>query len=136
MKVSRRSLLIAGSGLALGCGIDNSSLSPNIDAGLASAVTTGLHAVSGAPVAIGRDSGGIFAMSLICTHAGCASDLGSSNISCPCHGSVFDLSGRVLRGPAQSALPHLAVTVDAAGKLTIHGDQEVPASTRLAVSSA
>src|SRR5206468_2284720 len=110
-------------------------LSPTIAAGSASGVQPGLHAVPGAAVAIGRDSSGIYAISLVCTHQGCATDLGSSNIECPCHGSVFDLSGNVVRGPARSALPYLAVTEDAAGQLTIHGDQEVSRSTRLTPSA-
>ena len=69
------------------------------------------------------------------THAGCdiSADgaVSSGSVQCFCHGSVFDGQGNVLRGPANAPLPHLVVTADAAGELTIHGDQTTPASTRL-----
>ena len=47
------------------------------------------------------------AMSAICTHQGCtvnSYDSGSSQFVCPCHGSRFDLSGKVVQGPAGSNL--------------------------------
>jgi cytochrome b6-f complex iron-sulfur subunit len=41
------------------------------------------------------------ALSQICTHAGCKVSFdGSSTFPCPCHGSVFDLNGNVIHGPA------------------------------------
>jgi ubiquinol-cytochrome c reductase iron-sulfur subunit len=41
-----------------------------------------------------------------CTHLGCVPiDAGSGDgWACPCHGSLFDVSGRVLRGPAPTNL--------------------------------
>jgi nitrite reductase/ring-hydroxylating ferredoxin subunit len=138
-RVRRRTLLAFGCGVAcqglVGCG-GAAVVPPIVAAGAASDVAINtLRAVPGAPAAIGRDGGGIFSISLVCTHSGCdISQDGSvtpSRITCDCHNSIFDGQGNVLRGPARSALPHLAVTVDAAGQLTIHGDQVVPASTRL-----
>lgn len=44
----------------------------------------------------------------ICTHAGCRvmQGLGSNGgFLCPCHGSEFDIFGKVLRGPARENLP-------------------------------
>ena len=45
---------------------------------------------------------GFFAMSAVCTHLGCMTRYlaGQDGISCPCHGSRFDLAGRVTDGPA------------------------------------
>lgn len=42
-----------------------------------------------------------------CTHLGCVPiDAGSADgWACPCHGSKFDGSGRVMKGPAPSNLP-------------------------------
>lgn len=40
-----------------------------------------------------------------CTHLGCVPIEGSgNNWACPCHGSQFDVSGRVLKGPAPKNL--------------------------------
>ncbi len=36
----------------------------------------------------------------ICTHLGCVPNTVSEGWHCPCHGSEYDLSGRVTRGPA------------------------------------
>jgi cytochrome b6-f complex iron-sulfur subunit len=48
----------------------------------------------------------VVALSAICTHAGCEMDYLSNQelVDCPCHGSQFDLSGRVTRGPAHRGL--------------------------------
>lgn len=46
------------------------------------------------------------ALSRICTHAGCSVDFNSSNsrFVCPCHGGVYDISGKVVSGPPPSPL--------------------------------
>ena len=66
-------------------------------------------------VVVARDANGVYAMSAVCTHAGCLLDDSNSTIasglSCPCHGSTFDGSGTVTGGPAQSSLQHYAVTI-------------------------
>ena len=36
----------------------------------------------------------------ICTHLGCVPNGVAGGWSCPCHGSQYDISGRVTRGPA------------------------------------
>lgn len=40
-----------------------------------------------------------------CTHLGCVPTAKDSGWACPCHGSVFDNSGRVTKGPAAQNLP-------------------------------
>lgn len=43
-----------------------------------------------------------------CTHLGCIPkvvDNGADGWHCPCHGSVFDFTGRILHGPAPINLP-------------------------------
>jgi Rieske Fe-S protein len=138
MGMSRRKLLLVGGGLvAAACGPDSFRTLPvTVAAGNAKDLAAGtLRAIDGQGVAVGRDAGGIYALSLICTHAGCDISVDGSvsagSIDCFCHGSVFDAQGNVLRGPARTALTHLVVTEDAQGNLTIHGDEPTPASTRL-----
>lgn len=36
----------------------------------------------------------------LCTHLGCVPGRGDDGWFCPCHGSVYDNSGRILHGPA------------------------------------
>jgi Rieske Fe-S protein len=137
-ELSRRHLLVLGCGAiyALGCGGGaDIQLPPTVAAGQASSLSVGTLRALSAPVAIGRDSGGVYAMTLVCTHQGCdlSSGVSTTQIACPCHGSLFDAQGNVLRGPAARALSHFAVTQDAAGQLTVHTDQVVSASSRLVV---
>src|SRR6266850_62270 len=47
-----------------------------------------------------------------CPHLGCAVSGASSLFICPCHGSLFDLSGAVKLGPAERPLTALQVTFD------------------------
>ena len=59
------------------------------------------------------------ALNAICTHQTCTiTGFGNQNYVCPCHGSTFDVNGRVLGGPAPAAL-HQYPTQFASGVLTI-----------------
>lgn len=51
----------------------------------------------------------VFALSLVCTHLGCTVNVTADNLVCPCHGSVFNRDGQVLKGPSDKPLPHLEV---------------------------
>jgi nitrite reductase/ring-hydroxylating ferredoxin subunit len=62
-------------------------------------------------LALLRDKGGIYALSLVCTHLGCTLNVGNNQITCPCHGSRFDHGGHVLQGPADRALKRLRVEI-------------------------
>lgn len=62
---------------------------------------------NGERLAVYRDHDGrLHALSAICTHQGCQVAFNASERSwdCPCHGSRFDLDGRVLDGPATKPL--------------------------------
>lgn len=52
------------------------------------------------------DEGSVHAVSAICTHQGCqvAFNPVERSWDCPCHGSRFDIDGRVLDGPAKKPL--------------------------------
>tara|TARA_B100001750_G_scaffold175547_1_gene143743 strand:- start:10179 stop:10619 length:441 start_codon:yes stop_codon:yes gene_type:complete len=47
-----------------------------------------------------------------CTHRGCELSIGGGIFNCPCHGSEFDPSGRVLEGPAEENLKSFEITAD------------------------
>jgi cytochrome b6-f complex iron-sulfur subunit len=71
--------------------------------------------VNNASVLVARTSDTSFiALSAICTHAGCTVRFASTQIACPCHGSLFALDGSVTRGPATRPLARHAATYDPA----------------------
>ena len=55
-------------------------------------------------------SGQSGAVSAVCTHQGCivqwTDEQSGGAFACPCHQSNFDLSGKVLGGPAKAPLAH------------------------------
>jgi len=102
-------------------------------AGNVSALSVGALLVM-SNVVVARDANGVYAMSGVCTHAGClmddSSDTIAAGLSCPCHGSKFDGNGAVTRGPASTPLKHYAVTIAADGTITVDGSQPVSPDTR------
>jgi cytochrome b6-f complex iron-sulfur subunit len=140
--LTRRTFLAVVGSATAAAGCSSPAVSPapvgEVQAGSVSMLAVGSLAIVGAEaVCIGRDTGGVYAMTLTCTHAGC--DIGqrgtvsADGLVCDCHGSAFDANGNVTRGPATQPLDHFGVTVDANGTLTIHGDEIVDAGQRLSV---
>jgi glycine/D-amino acid oxidase-like deaminating enzyme/nitrite reductase/ring-hydroxylating ferredoxin subunit len=70
-------------------------------------VSVGAHRVAAAREADGR----LRAVSAVCTHMGCEVAFNGAERSwdCPCHGSRFDLDGRVIEGPATRSLEVIEV---------------------------
>jgi arsenite oxidase small subunit len=66
-----------------------------------------------------KADGSLIALSMLCTHVccQCSYDNGSNAIFCPCHGSLFDQSGNVVRGPANLPLPKIELNVDSKGNV-------------------
>jgi len=52
------------------------------------------------------DEESVRALNPICTHKQCTVEYNPElkKIVCPCHGSTYDLEGKVLKGPAQKSL--------------------------------
>jgi Rieske Fe-S protein len=75
---------------------------------------------SGYPNALIKNADGtLIAVSMLCTHVccECSFDAALKVFYCPCHGSVFDLSGKVVRGPAVDDLPVIQLRTDGSGNL-------------------
>jgi len=125
-------VLAGAAGLGVGCG--SNSLSGSYSVGNVSQLQVGqLQAVSGEPLAIGRDAAGVWAMTLVCPHAGCDSSVSGQSVFCACHGSTFDAQGNRTGGPAHTGLQHYQVTIDSAGAMTVNADAPVSATTRTPV---
>lgn len=104
--------------------------------------TKGLHkGPLGSHVLIGRDAGGLYALSSICTHQSCdldgkdqgqqAGTIMSNGIQCNCHGSQFDTQGNVVQGPAQFPLEAYALVLGCDGHLYADSNTVVPSTNRL-----
>jgi nitrite reductase/ring-hydroxylating ferredoxin subunit len=138
----RRFLVVAGGttaalGLGVGCSSSGQASGP-VDAGNVSSVPVGYLAfVPGAAVVLGRDSGGLYAMTAICTHQQCdmaaGGSVGSNGVQCACHGARFSTNGAVVSGPAKSALEHYQVDLAASGAITVQASNVVSATTRTPV---
>jgi cytochrome b6-f complex iron-sulfur subunit len=83
---------------------------------------------------IGHDDGGLYALDAVCTHLGClVQQQTGDGFACPCHGSRFAADGRVQAGPANQALPHLALQFDQDGQVVVDRGRQVIPATRLAI---
>lgn len=69
---------------------------------------------SSARVVVTQPEAGDFrCFSAVCTHTGCLVTGIGETITCPCHGSQFDIAtGEVLGGPAPGPLPQVDFTVE------------------------
>ena len=148
----------AGIGAVLvACGSDDSSSIDGsvagADAPAGGACTTGATDVGApgafalnAPVFVSsgkffvvRDSGGLYALTALCTHEGAATCIGTSSacsstgtqLFCPRHGAVFKFDGTVVRGPASTPLGHFAMCLLPNGHVGVTTSMRVAATTRL-----
>ena len=159
--ITRRQLLAlagaAGAGAVLaGCSSDSSGTpdapvaGPDAGGGACATAATDVGApatfvtgkvvlVANSKVFVGRDAGGLYAMSSACTHEGATTCVGTTNgcstsgtdIFCPRHGAVFKFDGSLVRGPASTPLPHFAMCLLANGNVGVQTTMLVAASTRL-----
>ena len=84
---------------------------------------------------LGRDEGGVYAMTSRCTHRNCNmianEGITPGNITvCGCHGSNFDPNGVPINGPASQPLAHFEVMVNEAIHVGVNLDVEVDIDER------
>jgi cytochrome b6-f complex iron-sulfur subunit len=75
--------------------------------------------LSDIPAVVIHADEGIRAISLTCTHLGCTIEERSFGFECPCHGSQYDLDGKVLKGPAGTKLKKLRLNEMEDGNLHV-----------------
>lgn len=70
--------------------------------------------------AVRREADSVTVYSPLCTHLGCGYrwERSDQTFKCPCHNSVFDVEGKVLKGPAPRPLDRLPVKIEN-GKLLV-----------------
>lgn len=49
---------------------------------------------------------------LKCTHRACELNVGGSSFTCPCHGSEFSVTGKLITGPAETDLQKFKLSTD------------------------
>jgi Rieske Fe-S protein len=76
---------------------------------------------------------GFAACTATCTHLGCTVQWspGDRRFYCPCHGSIYDASGKVLAGPAPRPLDWFEVRLSKDGQIVVNKRKTVPPEQRL-----
>ena len=100
-------------------------------------VPVGFLGSTGVRTLLGRDAGGLYAMTSVCTHNQCDlvrfGTISETGLSCMCHGSGFSRTGEAIKGPAFMPLKHFRVDVAADGSITIDANTVIDAAVRTAV---
>ena len=129
MEMNRRHFLFLTAGLATtGCQSVESGNPPataqpkTINAGPASHYTAdGIYSLyRNQGFFIVRQGEKLFALSSYCTHRKCKLTAEADRtFYCPCHGSTFDPSGHVTKGPAKIDLPTFSISPNDQGQLLV-----------------
>jgi cytochrome b6-f complex iron-sulfur subunit len=112
---------VAAAGLLAACGGGGSDAAAKAPAPGEPLAQVSDIPVGGALAATGADGkpiillqpteGTVTAVSAVCTHQGCTVAPDGDELKCPCHGSLFELTGATISGPATSPLPPVDVHV-------------------------
>lgn len=110
------------SGLPPGVEVVGNTLRVNLAVATALGAENGFLIVSQPPtIMVNTGSNSFRAFTAVCTHSGClVGSFANGRISCPCHGSQFNLDGDVVTGPAASPLRTFPTAFDTgSGTLTV-----------------
>lgn len=68
-----------------------------------------------------RNSDGLYGLIAVCTHLGCTPNWfpGEGLFKCPCHGSIYNLEGEVIAGPAPEPMYRPRVSLAPDGSMII-----------------
>ena len=88
-----------------------------------------------------KEKAGFRAMSAVCTHLGCTvkrfdrpdEHKPLEHSHCPCHGSIFDREGNVLKGPAPRPLESYQISLSPTGEMVVDQRKKVSAREYLQV---
>ncbi len=72
------------------------------------------------PAVLIHNNDGYLALSLVCTHLGCTVEQKNGEYECPCHGSKYNDTGDVVRGPANIPLKKLRVETNETGNIILY----------------
>ncbi|MCF8225226.1 MAG: Rieske 2Fe-2S domain-containing protein [Bacteroidales bacterium] len=78
-----------------------------------------------------RDHEGIRSVSAVCTHLGCIIQRTDEGFECPCHGSCYSEEGKVVSGPAPTALAWYKMERTPDGKFIVDLDKKTGADEKL-----
>jgi Rieske Fe-S protein len=70
-------------------------------------------------VMVVRSGNKIYATSAICPHQSCTMAAVGNRFCCPCHGTRYDLMGRVIKGPARESLACYGISANEQGRLIV-----------------
>lgn len=84
-------------------------------------VVTATKGIDDYAILVVREAPGRFrAFSSQCSHMGCPVNAPVRGVfTCPCHGSQYDLNGKVLKGPAEYPLAEYQVEDAGGGRVTV-----------------
>ncbi len=87
----------------------------------------GVHFIPARRIFVLRENNRFRAVSAVCTHLGCTMRWSEQDLAwkCPCHGSVFNEKGGVIKGPATRPLPWYDISVSLDGQLLVDLNKDV-----------
>ncbi len=101
----------------------------NFKVGMPEDFPEGVTAIPGRNVFIVRQGKRFHAISSICTHLRCQVSQRGGRFECPCHGSKFDLAGKVLEGAAPRPLDWYELMLAENGEVRVDTRRKVRLGT-------